>query len=268
VRHLQKPSQNSSKRLTCANPAGESAGRYRRARRGRHAAARRRPRLAATALGSVTALAIGAAALYPLTRSGPPAAAAPASAELDASRGDARDVASRTFNRAEASAPASAAPSPSPVAPSPAKPARPKPVAGLTQAQMDNAAAIVEAGRRMNLPTRAHVVAITTVMQESNLRNLANPAVPKSLNLPHEGVDSNYDSVGLFQQRPSQGWGSAEQLMNPGESSRLFYNRLVKITGWETMSIGGAAQVVQRSAFPGAYDKHRARAQQIVAALA
>ena len=100
------------------------------------------------------------------------------------------------------------------------------------------------------------------------LRNLANPTVPRSMSLPHEGADSNYDSVGLFQQRPSQGWGIVEQLMNAGESSRLFYSRLVKVSGWETMSIGGAAQAVQRSAFPGAYDKHQALAQQIVAALA
>jgi hypothetical protein len=105
-------------------------------------------------------------------------------------------------------------------------------------------------------------------MQESDLRNLANPTVPKSLDVPHEGADRNYDSVGLFQQRPSQGWGSVEQLMDPSESSRLFYSRLVKVAGWENMSVGGAAQAVQRSAFPGAYGKHQTRAQQIVAALA
>jgi hypothetical protein len=101
--------------------------------------------------------------------------------------------------------------SPSP-APSPTKR---RPVVGLNQAAMDNAVAIVEAGKQMNLPKRAYLVAIMTALQETGLRNLANATVPQSLKYPHQGVYQNYDSVGLFQQRPSQDWGTVAQLMDP-----------------------------------------------------
>jgi hypothetical protein len=150
---------------------------------------------------------------------------------------------------------------------SPAPPAKPRPVAGLNQAAMDNAVAIVEVGKQMNLPRRAYVVAIMTALQETGLRNLANASVPESLKYPHQGVDRNFDSVGLFQQRPSQGWGTAAELMDPPTAARLFYNRLSRVSGWQTMSVGDAAQSVQRSAFPRAYDKQRVRAEQIVAAI-
>jgi hypothetical protein len=132
---------------------------------------------------------------------------------------------------------------------------------------MNNAKAIVEAGRKLNVPRRAHVVAIATALQESNLRVLANPRVAESMRQAHEGSASDADSLGLFQQRPSQGWGPVSQLMSPAESSRLFYGRLLKVNGWETMTIAGAAQKVQRSAFPDAYAKHQARAEQVVDAL-
>jgi hypothetical protein len=154
-------------------------------------------------------------------------------------------------------------PSPSPV-PSPTKR---RPVAGLNQAAMDNAVAIVEVGKQMHLPKRAYLVAIMTALQETALRNLANSTLPASLNYPHQGVSQNYDSVGLFQQRPSQGWGTVAQLMDPSTAARLFYNRLVKVAGWQTMSAGDAAQAVQRSAFPYAYAQQQARAQQIVDAI-
>ena len=104
-------------------------------------------------------------------------------------------------------------------------------------------------------------------MQESNLLNLASPAVPQSLNYPHQGTGTNYDSVGLFQQRPSQGWGSVRQLMDPRYATTAFYQRLVTVRGWESMGLAQAAQAVQRSAFPSAYQKHEPRAGQIGAAL-
>jgi hypothetical protein len=129
---------------------------------------------------------------------------------------------------------------------------------------MRNAVAVVEAGRELNLPKRAYLVAIVTTLQESQLRNLANPNVPESMNHPNEGAGQDYDSLGLFQQRPSQGWGDIDQLMDPKGSARAFYARLVTVAGWEQMSIGDAAQAVQRSAFPGAYAKHQSRAQQIL----
>jgi hypothetical protein len=143
----------------------------------------------------------------------------------------------------------------------------PLPVAGLSQSQTDNAFIIIEIGKLMQLPKRAYVVAVSTALQESNLRNLANPNVAASVKVAHEGLDSNYDSVGLFQQRPSMGWGSVEQLMDPAQPAARFYARLIRVSGWQSMSVTSAAQAVQRSAFPAAYAKHVEHAQQIVDAL-
>ena len=84
------------------------------------------------------------------------------------------------------------------------------------------------------------MVALATALQESELKNLA-------------GGDR--DSVGLFQQRPSQGWGTAEQILDPRYAASTFYNQLVKVRGWEDMRVTDAAQRVQRSAFPEAYEK-------------
>lgn len=146
-------------------------------------------------------------------------------------------------------------------------PMRPSPVAGLSQSQTDYAYIIVEVGKQMRLPRRAYVVAIATALQESRLRNLANPEVPQSLKYPHDGVNSNYDSIGLFQQRPSMGWGTVAQLMDPAQSAARFYTRLLRVSGWSGMSIAGAAQAVQRSAFPTAYAKWTDLALRIVEAL-
>ncbi|GAA2578649.1 hypothetical protein GCM10010399_05490 [Dactylosporangium fulvum] len=161
----------------------------------------------------------------------------------------------------------SSAPAAPPAPPVAASPARPQPVAGLNQLQMDNAAIIVRQGKAQGMPRRALVVAVATAMQESDLHNVASSAVPSSLRLPHQGVSTDHDSVGLFQQRASQGWGTVPQLMDPDHSAMLFYNALSRVNGWERMSVTAAAQAVQRSAFPGAYQKHASRAEQVVAAL-
>jgi hypothetical protein len=142
------------------------------------------------------------------------------------------------------------------------------PVAGLDQAQTDNAATIIAAARLRGLSQRAMVVALATAMQESDLRNVASTAVPESLNYPHQGVEVDHDSVGLFQQRPSQGWGTVAELMDPAHSAGLFFDRLVRVPDWESMSVAGAAQAVQRSAFPDAYQQHQSVAERVVAALA
>jgi hypothetical protein len=149
----------------------------------------------------------------------------------------------------------------------PGQPRPPKPVAGLSQAQTNNAYIIIEVGRQMDLPKRAYVVALVTALQESNLRNLANSGVGASLKFQHEGVERNFDSVGVFQQRPSQGWGTVAQLMDPAEATARFYARLLRVNNWPTLSVGSAAQAVQRSAFPTAYSKHTDLAQTIVNAL-
>jgi hypothetical protein len=195
-----------------------------------------------------------------------PRPATVSAAALDPTRVDDGRV-SRDRDRTAPSPAVSAPPSPS-AATSPAPRARPKPVAGLDQAQMDNAASIVGVAARRGLSKRAMVVAIATVLQESNLYNIANPVVPESLNYPHQGASVDHDSVGLFQQRPSQGWGSVAQLMDPASSAGLFFDRLVQVVGWESMAVTDAAQTVQRSGFPYAYQQHQSRAEEIVNALA
>jgi hypothetical protein len=143
----------------------------------------------------------------------------------------------------------------------------PEPVAGLNQTQMNNAAVIVQVAQELDLPRRAMLVAMMTGLQESSLRNLANPTVPGSLDRPNEGDGSNFDSLGIFQQRPSQGWGSVAQLMTPRYATKAFYQKLLTIADWEEKSLGDAAQAVQRSALPDAYADHEDRAVKVVDAL-
>jgi hypothetical protein len=164
-----------------------------------------------------------------------------------------------------ATPPATPAPTPPPA---PAAPPKPRPVAGLTQAQMDNAAIIVQAARQRGLSKRAMVIGVATAMQESNLYNQANPAVRASMGLPHQGASVDHDSVGLFQQRASQGWGSVAQLMNPSYAAGAFFAALAQVPGWDRMSLATAAQSVQQSAYPWAYAKWESTAQQVVNALA
>jgi hypothetical protein len=110
----------------------------------------------------------------------------------------------------------------------------------LDPGQMANAATIAAVGVRRNVPARGVVVALATALQESKLENLG-------------GGDR--DSVGLFQQRPSQGWGTAEQLQDVRFAADRFYAALQKVRGWEKLRVTEAAQAVQRSAFPEAYEK-------------
>ena len=190
---------------------------------------------------------------------------------------DLRSATSRSNDRQAARAPAPAPAQPpaqtpaqppaAPPKPKPAKPARPQPVAGLTQAQMDNAAVIVRVGKQAKLPKRAQVIAVATAMQESTLRNLANPSHPQSMRLPNQGTGFDFDSLGLFQQRPASGWGSPRELMDPVYASKAFYDALVSVPGWQKMPLTAAAQTVQGSAFPGAYAKHERAASQVVNAL-
>lgn len=141
------------------------------------------------------------------------------------------------------------------------------PVGNLSQQQMDHAAVIVYVGQEEGLSKRALIIAIATALQESTLRNLANHAHPSSLDLPNDGTGRDHDSVGLFQQRPSQGWGTVAELMDPATSAKKFYSSLQRVNGWQDMSVTQAAQRVQRSAYPNAYAKHESLARDIVAAL-
>jgi cell wall-associated NlpC family hydrolase len=124
--------------------------------------------------------------------------------------------------------------------------------AGLTPEQARNAGVIIGVGQRMGIPVRGWVIAVATALQESDLIN--------------SGAATDHDSLGLFQQRPSQGWGTPAQIMDPAYASAAFYTPLRHVPGWESLPLTVAAQRVQRSAFPDAYAKHEARATEIVAA--
>jgi len=114
----------------------------------------------------------------------------------------------------------------------------------LAPDQAANAALITAAAVRRGLPPRAATIALATAMQESKLRNIGH------------GDQAGPDSRGLFQQRPSQGWGTEGQIMDPYYAVNAFYDALVKIPGYETLDITDAAQQVQRSAHPQAYAQH------------
>jgi hypothetical protein len=120
----------------------------------------------------------------------------------------------------------------------------------VSEEQLANAAVIVATGREMGVPDRGLWVALATALQESTLRNLDY---------------GDRDSLGLFQQRPSQGWGSPAQVRDPRYASMQFYDRLVDVGGWEQMPLWQAAQTVQRSAFPLAYAKWEEEAADILA---
>ncbi|MFE7708801.1 C40 family peptidase [Streptomyces sp. NPDC057486] len=128
-------------------------------------------------------------------------------------------------------------------------------VAGLPapKEQLPNAKAIVATGAQMKIPARGQVIALATSLQESGLRNLDH---------------GDRDSLGLFQQRPSQGWGTREQIMDPVYASRRFYKALKSLTDWESMPITVAAQKVQKSGLPDAYAKHEALATVLQQAIA
>jgi len=160
-----------------------------------------------------------------------------------------------------------------PAAKAPAKtapkkaPAKLAPVSGLSQVQTENAAAIVRAGADIGVPERGMVIAVATAMQESTLLNRASEVLPESKQYPHQGTGADHDSVGLFQQRTSSGWGPVASLMQPDYAAKAFYQGLMQVPGWDRMPLTYAAQAVQVSAFPEAYAKHEPAATAVVEAL-
>lgn len=127
--------------------------------------------------------------------------------------------------------------------------------AELALDQTANASLITAVAVRRGLPARAASIALATAMQESKLRNI------------DHGDLAGPDSRGLFQQRPSQGWGTQEQIMDPYYAANAFYDALVKIPGYESLAITDAAQRVQRSAFPTAYADHEVMGRTFASAL-
>jgi hypothetical protein len=122
----------------------------------------------------------------------------------------------------------------------------------VTHEQAANAATIAAVAEQRGLPARAVTIALATAYQESKL-----------LNIDY----GDRDSLGLFQQRPSQGWGTPKQVQDPVYAAGRFYDALVKLPAYTEMPVTEAAQAVQRSAFPTAYADHEGDARVLASAL-
>jgi hypothetical protein len=123
----------------------------------------------------------------------------------------------------------------------------------VSDEQIANARTIAAVARDRGLSERAVVIALATAKQESQLINLDY---------------GDRDSLGLFQQRPSMGWGTPAQVRTPAYAAAKFLDRLVQVPDWQTRRLTDVAQTVQRSAFPEAYQKHEGMARALAAALA
>ena len=118
--------------------------------------------------------------------------------------------------------------------------------------QAANAATVAVVAKRRGLPNHAVTIALATALQESKLFNV------------HYG---DRDSLGIFQQRPSQGWGTPAQLIDPTYAANAFYSHLEKLPSWRTMPVAEAAQRVQHSADGSAYAQWEERARALARAL-
>ncbi|MEV4663777.1 hypothetical protein AB0J85_17735 [Micromonospora echinofusca] len=124
----------------------------------------------------------------------------------------------------------------------------------LSDEQVDNVKAIIAATKKAGMDERAAVVSIATALQESKLENLG-----------HLGDRNDHDSQGLFQQRPSSGWGTVEQITDPEYSTMAFLKGLKQVDGWQDMPLTEAAQTVQVSAYPDHYAQWEQMAADLVA---
>ncbi|MGC4829225.1 hypothetical protein [Micromonospora arida] len=123
----------------------------------------------------------------------------------------------------------------------------------LNDEQSANVKAIIAATKKAGLPERAAVISIATSLQESKLENLG-----------HLGDMNDHDSLGLFQQRPSSGWGTPEQITDPAYSTTAFLKGLKQVDGWQDMPLTDVAQTVQVSAYPDAYAQWEQQAADLV----
>ena len=135
----------------------------------------------------------------------------------------------------------------------PASAADLEPVAGYSGDQLVNAAAIINAGAAAGVNVQGQTLAVMTAMGESGLRNI------------EHGDLAGPDSRGLFQQRDT--WGTLAQRLNPTESAGFFFQRLVKVPNWETLTPTMAAHAVQINADPNHYAPYYAPAESVVTAL-
>ncbi|MGC4893140.1 hypothetical protein [Micromonospora sp. DT31] len=124
----------------------------------------------------------------------------------------------------------------------------------LNDEQSANVKAIIAGTKKAGMDERAAVVSIATALQESKLENLG-----------HLGERNDHDSQGLFQQRPSSGWGTVEQITDPEYSTMAFLKGLKQVDGWQDMPLTKAAQTVQVSAYPDHYAQWEQQAADLVA---
>jgi peptidoglycan DL-endopeptidase CwlO len=122
----------------------------------------------------------------------------------------------------------------------------------ISATQAMHANTIIGVGQQRRVPVKGIIIALMTAMQESKMGTAGMT----------RAVD--HDSLGLFQQRPSQGWGTPAQVMNTVYATNKFYDTLLKVPGWQAMGHSAAAQAVQRSAFPTAYAKWQGMAEAMV----
>jgi hypothetical protein len=186
-------------------------------------------------------------------------AATPGNAPKPAGTGRQDEAAAKPASQAPASSTAAAPPPPPPPAPPSYGDLLPNGTPGdqshidTDEDQNNNIRAIIKASKEMNLPPRAAVIAVATSMQETKLRNYGDL-----------GGMNDHDSLGLFQQRPSSGWGAPDQLTDPDYSTKAFLSALVQIPGWQSMPLTDAAQTVQVSAFGDRYAQWEQEAADIV----
>ncbi|WP_069813423.1 peptidoglycan-binding domain-containing protein [Streptomyces sp. TP-A0874] len=131
--------------------------------------------------------------------------------------------------------------------------------ADLGPEELENARTVIGVGKGAGIPEQGQVIALMTAMQESKFVNYTTPV--------------DHDSLGIFQQRPSMGWGTPEQITDVPTSSKSFYGvapfgsnpGLIQIAGWETMAPGDVCQAVQRSAYPDRYAQWEGFARDLLA---
>lgn len=162
-------------------------------------------------------------------------------------------------------------------------------VGAYSQKQLINAAIIINEAKKAEMNQQGAIIGLMTAIQESSLTVLANDGSWKypegtrimtraqweevrklartSLDLPHQGVGHAWDALGIMQQRPSAGWGTVEQIMNPSYAAQTFFKRLKKVPDWQSLSYELAAEKVQVSGLPDNYAQRRPDAELLYAAL-
>jgi hypothetical protein len=196
------------------------------------------PKRAATSVALVAGLAAGPLAGVAATTDATPSGTSPATAAANAVTGG---------------SPSGEAPAQSQLMPNGAPDPSTQSMISLNKAQIDNANTIVATANAKHLPPRAAVIAVATSLQESKLENLGDL-----------GANNDHDSLGLFQQRPSSGWGTPQQLTDPRYASSAFLNALQRVPDWQNLPLTDAAQDVQVSAFGGAYAQWEQQAADLV----